>query len=263
MNKPILVNSLAKSGTNYVAKILENIGYKQSSSGFSYQSIVNRGFLLRALLRGGWKERSPLIVGIDTKVPFSSKWIERKLSSVGQGEYISSHLNYSDSLYDIVVSQRLSVLQVIRHPCDVLVSYKDFVLSRKDNPLNGDFSKMSERQIWEVLIRGGRLNKIYLDSLRSRLLSVQEWFNKDIVSLVRYEDILPSSENLKEVVSKLSYELGVSQVTLENAICNSYGKSHTFHTGIKERYKKSLPAEFQQEVNDSCGDILNGWNYKI
>lgn len=261
----ILISSLAKSGTNYLSGVFDDLGYKESSAGFSYQSICSNFYLLRLMVRGGGVSKSPLLVGYDFKVPFSPKWIETKILGIGEQEYLTCHCNYTDQFYSMVKTNNVQVIKLVRHPKDVLVSYKEYVCKTKNNPFNKAFNKMSDADIWRLLVEGGEVEGVYFSSLREKLLSVDEWFNFDRAVVVKYEELIcpvdDATGRVADSIKLLSDSIGVKNEDFTASLRTMYGNSHTFNKGGAGRYKEILPSVVNEKIDFFCGDIIRRWGY--
>ena len=261
--KKILINSLAKSGTNYVIEILRDIGYIEGAAGFSYQSVLSKPIFLRKLIRGGLFEKAPLVVGLDIQVAMGEGWVRRKLSRLSEGQFTSSHLNYSDRLSAILKELNIATIQVIRDPLAVALSYKEYLEKSEAHLCHKSFVALSDNQKWEIVVNGGKLGSLYVESLRQRLLAVSEWSrHPGNVFLIKYEDLISArADSNDSFIAAFAEFIDCRKDDVLSSVKNTYGNSKTFNRGDDPRYRDRIPEVYLKQIKSEVSDIALSWGY--
>jgi len=122
----IFVNSVPKSGTNLLEKLIRLVGVEKSGKSVALSNILGRYNLIKSVLHQDHIAGMSIPVGLEYPVSVSAKWLDKTLS-IRDNHYLSGHAAYSEQLDFMVKSHDLKVLQIYRDPRAVLVSWAKFV----------------------------------------------------------------------------------------------------------------------------------------
>jgi len=267
--KKVFVNSLPKSGTNLVSKFLKLIGYKYANLGLASSLILGRYFFIRQLIRGVLFTKNPIVIGLDIPYSIRAEWLEKKLEKLETGMYITGHARYSDNLYMLLKKHNLKIIQVIRDPRDVLVSYVHYISNNPSHFLYKCLRKMNYKEKYEFLLYGGKCNGLYIESFRTILLNIDLWISKNDIFIIKFEDIIGSkgggNDNkqlsiAKQILDFLEIKSDISK--LKFVLDNLFGGTHTFRKGKIGSWKEEMPKDIVDKLLKETKDIIKKWEYE-
>ena len=265
--KKALVNSLPKAGTNLIAKCLLLFGYVEKGSIAS--SLVLGKSWSASIRRVAWAPfRAGYIIGIDSPVEIAKGVIQRKLSRISDGSFITAHVGYTaDLLYDVRQMGFAPVL-IIRDPRAVLASFVPFVLSQKKHPFHRALSEMKPEERFLAVLSGAFNNHGVLQPLKVRCMALDPWLESKDVLIIRFEDLVGSSGNASDELQeksllKLCDYLCIPKDRIPYAKKNLFGEGrHTFRKGNIDSWKEEIPGNVQDVINIEMKDVLQRWGYK-
>jgi hypothetical protein len=265
--KKLFINSLPKSGTNLLSRIIDLSGYRYRDVGLAATLVHGRFYYLRQFLRGALFDKNPLIIGQDLPMSISSKWVGAQINNISIAEYITGHCNYSDHLYLMLKEQNIKTIMVVRDPRDMLISYAYYVAKTPSHFLYNHYKNLTHEERIDFTINGGKAGTLYIESLAGMLNSLNGWFNKSDVMIVKFEDIIGSKGGGNDEVQKLTVEnifnfLDIEQTKMNNVLENFYGASHTFRKGQIGNWKEELTNKQVADLKNNIGYIMNYWNYE-
>ena len=265
----ILVNSLPKSGTNLVQRLLELLGYAYAKLGLTSTLLIGKHYLIRQLIRGAKLSKNPVIVGQYTQVAISPKWLERRFSRLKEGQYITGHANYSDYLYSLLQNHNIKIIQVIRDPRDVLVSGAHYLANEKTNYVYNFYKNLPWEERVMFFLTGGKTDKFYLESFATVLDSVKGWLRKENVLTVKFEELIgPEGGGDKTVqldrIKDISKFIGmdIEEAGLQKVAHALFGGTKTFRKGAIGSWKEELSQKHLEKLKETTGDTLESWGYE-
>src|SRR3712207_2462500 len=117
----IVANSIPKSGTNLLARLLTLLGFEQTSEmGIRSRLVAGPFAPARKLLRARSKEK--VTIGVTSPQRIDRRWLERRLSRVDDGQFVTAHCVYSPELSSLIAGEGMRVVCILRDPRDVAVS---------------------------------------------------------------------------------------------------------------------------------------------
>ena len=123
---PIFLNSLPKSGTHLLSEALTGLpGVSHSGKHFERKAIakyVDKGV------------DYPVAGREDIDIIKDLKWIERLLHTIKPGRFITSHMFFHTSIINTLNRMNFRILQMIRDPRDVVLSWANYIIKEKDQP---------------------------------------------------------------------------------------------------------------------------------
>ena len=179
----VLVNALPKSGTNLLQRLMELLGLKYDKLGIASSIILGNHYFVRQILRGALFDKNPIIIGFESPVAVSSKWLNKKLKNIKYGNYISGHINYSDRFYRILSQNEIRTIHILRDPRSVLISHANYFSQKKGYYLYNLLKDASLDQKVEVALYGGNFQSenLNLESFKECLKKLDGWFDKENV----------------------------------------------------------------------------------
>lgn len=260
----LLINSLPKSGTNMVQKLIELAGYPYSKKSLAASSCFGRYGLAKHFLRSPASGETPLSIGLEVPVVVSPKWVSKYL--VTADGYVSGHAPYSDHFYSILNNHRFKTIQVVRHPAAVLVSWARYIVEEGYywDDAHAFLKNMSLDERVEFLVGGGSLgdnDSLYYRSFSDVLLGVKGWFDAEGVLVVRFEDLVGAQgggsdeiqrQTIESILKHIGYEYG--QEDLDKLQKNLYGGTHTFRSGRIDSWKDVIDDELNHLIIQKLKD---------
>jgi hypothetical protein len=237
MNK-IIINSLPKSGTNLVARILELGILDDSKISFAASTSVGRHQIFKQCLRNFPRSGSNVPIGLQLDAAVSSKWLESKCSQVKNQSFLTGHAPFSHALSTILKTNDIKMILVVRHPLSVLLSWLHYIdkTALGNNHPNHHLKMLSMSARMTALIYGGYANRFFLNPFDEVLHRVQKWSEDENVMIVKFENIIGADGGGTEKAYINTCEKMFSWIFGENnqkipKYHDVYGKSHTFYKG--------------------------------
>lgn len=253
----IFVNSLPKSGTNLVAKLIEGLGYKYSNKSIALSSKLGRYERIKRLTRSRWFRGGSIEIGLEINADLSSAWVEKYLTQVQDGQYVTGHAAYSDHLNEILINNGYKIIQVIRNPLDVMFSYAKYIIEKENRyyPTHATLASLTLNERVKLLAKGGRLSDCdyYLRGIREVLRSQEGWFQNQTALPIRFEDLVGpkgggTQDAQKNIVKEICSYIEVDEKKGLELIDSLYGGTHTFRSGKIGSASESLDAETRKLV---------------
>jgi len=263
-NTNFIINSLPKSGTNLVAKLLGLMpgGFRPvvHLGNHSYSN-VNQAFAYTTTVR----------IGVDMPIEVPRRLVEKDVGRVSGRRFATAHVPYTRDLSDIFRQKNIKLLLVIRDPRSVVLSLVDYIDREDSHPLHQCFKKIGSDEKFAAVIEGRQFSdKLELVNLKDRLLSILQWKNYPNAKIVRFEDLVgerggSSDKVMLDTVRELVRYLGihVSGKRLEKAGARLFGGTKTFYSGSIERWKSGLPPEALEKIRVKLGGLMDNYGYKL
>ena len=236
LDKPrVLVNSLPKSGTNYMQDVLTNLSYQYSGLSLTSEGHERPFRPVKRLLRGQlfpWQDS--VSIGVDFTRKFSGNYLNSFFNKIALGGYATGHTAFSSSLGCLLIQHNIKTITMIRHPIDVIRSYIRFA---RDNPKHLhhlSHRTLSNEQLVLKHIEGGELDHITVLPWSERLAGIAKWISHDQDRHVfcKYEDLVTFvlTGRRSKALNYISDFLCVSLDSLCNAVLEEYGMSRTYYS---------------------------------
>ncbi len=209
----LLVNSIPKSGTHLLAKVINNMGFKHAGQ-------INH----------------PEINNVPSHRLLTMEEIEQKMKSLKKGRYVVGHKSFDEDFDKLLRKNKFSHILIVRDPRDVAVSKAFYLLKKPEAALHAHFTGLSERERFIACING----------VPERMRSIAEiynifmpWLNESSCLMIKFEDLVGSQgggsdEKQSETLGHISGHLGLSfdESKLKEIALKSFNKnSVTFRKG--------------------------------
>jgi hypothetical protein len=223
---------------------------------------------VRRLLRTRGTEK--VMTGVDFPREIGRRWLERRLSRVPDGCFVTAHCVYSPELASLFAEGRMRVVCILRDPRDVAVSQMHYIKQKKRHPVHEAFMALpSDDERLLVSIRGGLLGKRELLSLDERYRQFLGWQRDENSVLVRFEDLVGprgggSAEAQRRTVERVARHLGVSvgEETVPSIEEDLFGLGRTFRKGQIGGWRSEFSEEHARVAREVAGPLLVELGYE-
>ena len=267
----VVANSIPKSGTNLLVRLLTLLGFEQTSEmGIRSRLVAGPFSPARKLLRARSKEK--VTIGVVSPQRIDRRWLERRLSRVPDGYFVSAHCVYSPELASLFAGERMRVVCILRDPRDVAVSQMHHIKQRKEHFAHEAFLKLpSDHERLLHSIRGGELGGRRLQSLDERYRQFLGWQDDDNAMVIKFEDLVGprgggSAEAQRCTVERVARHLGVSaneetvpSPSIEEGL---YGLGRTFRKGQIGGWRSEFSEEHARAARAVAGPLLVELGYE-
>jgi sulfotransferase 6B1 len=265
----IVANSIPKSGTNLLARLLTLLGFEQTSEmGIRSRLVAGPFSPARKLLRSRSAEK--VTIGVASPQRIDRRWLERRLSRVPDGCFVTAHCVYSPELASLFAGERMRVVCILRDPRDVAVSQMHYIKQKKRHPIHDAFIALpSDNERLLVSIRGGLLGMRELLSLDERYRQFLGWQRDENSVLVKFEDLVGprgggSAEAQRSTVERVTRHLGVSvnEETVPSIEEDLFGLGRTFRKGQIGGWREEFSEEHARAAREIAGPLLVELGYE-
>ncbi|WP_269530717.1 sulfotransferase domain-containing protein [Algiphilus aromaticivorans] len=238
-NRPIIVNSIPKSGTHLlmqVARALPNTPY--------YGAFIAQTPSISLRMR-------------------TDKEICRKLSSVVPGEVVGAHLHHSEPVRETLTALNAVHLMIVRDPVDILLSEAHYLGSmNRFHRMAREFKGLGEEQRIQMALHGSKQVPSLFPEFPNRINPYLGWLRDPSVMVVRYEDIndLERRHKIVEAIVKRWYsgdDLDGEKLQSLVASCVNAINPEKSHTASRRRSSSSREKlkshELVADLRDSLG----------
>lgn len=251
----VFVNSVPKSGTNLVAKLVRLTGMQDSRRSIASSSIVGRYQLIKSCVRIDHLSGDNVSVGLEFPVSVGYHWLNRYLK-IDNNHYLSGHAAFSEQLAYLIGTNGVSHIQVFRHPAAVLLSWVKFFVEDINSwhPSHTIMKKMNLEDRCYFMLAGGihAETKRYQNSFAEILRRSEGWLDGNAL-IVRYEDIVGckggGDDNIQRLtIARVMRHIGrpFSESDLDRMQEQLYGGTHTFRSGRVDGWTKEISQSVQE-----------------
>ena len=299
----VVANSIPKSGTHLLDRLLTLLGFELMDLGGirphpaqAGKNLTSTRLRLRALLGlrrpedvmgigshlvdGGrfpparrlLRTRGPekVMTGVDFPREIGRRWLERRLSRVPDGCFVTAHCVYSPELASLFARERMRAVCILRDPRDVAVSQMYHIKQRKEHFAHEAFLKLpSDHERLLHSIRGGELGGRRLQSLDERYRQFLGWQDDDNTMVVKFEDLVGPRGGGNAEAQRRTVERVVRHVDLEpdermmrTVEENIFGVSKTFRKGQIGDWRSEFSEEHTQAAREVAGPLLVKLGYE-
>lgn len=264
----VMANSIPKSGTNLLLRLLTLLGFEKTDWWVGPYLVAGRFPLARQLLRARGSEK--VTIGIDTPVQVSGRWLRRRIGTAGPDSFFAAHCPYTPEIAELLRAERVRTIGMIRDPRDVAVSHMHYLKENKRHPLHRAYAELPDDRARLLLsIRGGELGGRSLQSLEQRYRRFLDWERAEEAILVSFESLVGSKGGgsdaaQREAVERIAVhlDLDLDDLTAERVRESLFGSSSTFRKGQIGGWQDELSAEHRQAVKEVAGSLLVELGYE-
>src|ERR671911_1378880 len=265
----IVANSIPKSGTNLLARLITLLGFEQTSEmGIRSRLVAGPFSPARKLLRARSAEK--VTIGVVSPQRIDRRWLERRLSRVADGYFVTAHCVYSTELASLFAGEQMRVVCILRDPRDVAVSQMHHIKQRKEHFAHEAYLKLSsDRERLLVSIRGGELGGRKLQSLDGRYRQFLRREGDGGAAAVKFEDLVGakgggSAETQRRTVERVAQHIGLEpdERMMRTVEENIFGVSNTFRKGQIGGWREEFSEEHARSAREITGPLLVELGYE-
>lgn len=229
---PVFVNSLPKSGTNLLLKLMRSLpGMHEVRLKLNHQQAS------RYRVQAG---ELSVPAGVATPAEINLGRLIRTLGWLSPGAWFRGHVPYSETFCDLLATSGIKMILMVRDPRDVVVSSAAYLASRSGHRLSASFGPLSEEERVLASITGlpARDGHSEMRNIGERVASIVPWMSEPFVYVTRFERLVGSagggSEQAQiEEVRNIAAHVGVplSQEEAQHLAVDLFGGTHTFRKG--------------------------------
>jgi hypothetical protein len=236
----VLVNSIPKSGTNLIAKVIYNLPNMRFSGKRTIRKMThNNSEAIRAVL------------------------------AIRNGQYSLSHLEYEKKLSNVVDEHKIKKILVVRDPRQILVSHYKYVTYIDSNHKSHSFFKSlpNDEERLNAVIDG--VDGI-VEPLELVIKGYLNWLNNKNCLIIRFEDLIGEKGGgsidlqfnaLHKILHHLEIQLSESEIlTIRDKIFDE--NSPTFRSGQLEGWKSELTLNHKKKIKENLGDLIISLGYE-
>ncbi len=272
----IIANSLPKSGTHVLTRILDLAGFTENKLHFSGSVTRNRNKniikRINNYIQTSFNSKEGFCIDLDEDRYLKEKYLNKYVDLFNENTYSQGHMPYSEKLEKFFEEKNIKILYIIRDPRDVLISH--FHHHDRDENYDGHTLMKKQNSLKEKLLLS--LNGFNLNtnnptlSLKDRVNRSKDWYftNSDNVCSIKFEDIIGekgASSNKKQIESlgKIETFLELPENTLVKQRDNVfYRKSETFRKGKVNDWVNYFDDEIKSLVKKNIGQQLIELGYE-
>ena len=259
---PLIVNSVPKSGTHLLGKLVNLLGIKET------RVRLNRKLGTLALNTDPTTHCVPVGGVWPSLVPI--EFLGDTLMRVQSGQFIQGHLPWSERVAQLVDGLGLRMVLILRDPHAVAVSQVQWMLERDYDPSREYISTLPEDERLKRVITGYSVKPKgpVAVSLRKRYEHMLPWMDHPAVYTTRFEWLAgPEAGGGRKVqfreLRNIATHIGilVADDRLESIAGELFGGTMTFKGGRIDRWKSCFNEENKKLLRSEMGDILEQLGY--
>ncbi len=298
----VVANSIPKSGTHLLDRLLVLLGFGQVDLGgfrphllksgdrFPFLGRRLKGILgirrpedvmgigphlveggrfppARRLLRGRGEK---VTVGVVSPRQMSRRWLSSRLAGVPEGGFVTAHCIYTPELAGLFQERGMKTVCILRDPRDVAVSQMHYLKQLENHFAHEEYIALpSDGERLMVSIRGGQLGGRELQSLGRRYRQFLDWERAGGAVMVRFEDLVGpegggSEEAQRLAVGRVAAHLGVpvEERTIGLVGKNLFGAGRTFRRGQIGGWREEFTPEHERALEETAGPLLAELGYQ-
>lgn len=234
--------------------------------GISARLVLGKGHLVKWILRGPRLWSRTTNVGLEVSVCVRAEWLKSAIKR-HLGECIGGHAPYSDILLDMLETQQVRPIQIVRDPRDVIVSFAHWIESEPNWYSHSAFTGLSIPDRMLTLIRGYLHGGLTFDPFGTVMDRSYGWLTRpDRVLVVRFEDLVgPKGGGSRErqliAIERVTRWLGVENVDYAVVAEQLFGGTPTFRKGRIGSWREEFTSQVKDEFTNVVGPRLEQWGY--
>lgn len=285
LSQRLLINSMPKSGTHLLTQVVDLLGFQDHGAHASFLGrtkdrlglgvpVVLGHLRVKRNKQRLWLEAKhrfkpaatvPLDVTMPVDVP--GELLQAWLAGIHPGTYLSGHLPWHDKTADIVRTNGLKHMVIVRDPRDVLISFVHFV-RRPQHILSKDFRSLTlDEQLLLALQGGTGPAGTSIVGMTAGFSTILNWTQEADVLFVRFEDLIGSQgagseQAQRATVQKIAHYLDLSLTEHEtDTVCQRAfdSKAATFRRGQIGSWQDELSPQQIQQVQDGFASLRQAY----
>ncbi|MGK2873373.1 MAG: sulfotransferase domain-containing protein [Alphaproteobacteria bacterium] len=261
----VFVNSFPKSGTNLVEKLVRQFGYSHSGRSIAFSSVCGRYTTIKRITRACSLRNVQIPIGLEVPAAVSAGWLKKYVRGVAHGSYFSGHAAWSGYLDDILQSEGIKVVQVIRDPRGILASMASYVVEEQNAwyPFHRSFKSLPRRELLKFYIKGGYVPgaEMFYSGIREALSRAEGWLHSSNAIVVRFEDLVGakgggSDESQLEAITQIANFIDAQGVDIQQIQQSLFGGTHTFRGGQIDRWVSDFDQGLLNQISSELSNEI-------
>lgn len=258
----IFVNSIPKSGTNLLQRLLDLSEVPYSGRSIAASSSFGRFAWLKQWLHRPEVNEVPLPIGLEVPTVVSPSWLRNYLHQA-RG-YVTGHAQYTQNLSYLLTSEGYKTIQIFRHPCAVLVSWAHYIESPDYywQAASRELVRMPLQHRMTLMARGGMFGNMYYTGLVEIIRKAEGWLRDPNTLVIRFEDLVGPQGGGSDLVQKntiqaiLKYaSIRKSNLEVEAIQSALFGKTPTFRSGQVDGWKQVMDRAMLASMREIFGEL--------
>ena len=263
----VVANSIPKSGTHLLDRLLVLLGFKLVEGGIRSHLVAGPLSPIRRLVRGRGEK---VIIGVVSPQLISRRWLRRRLTKVPDGCFVNAHCIYTPELASLFREEGMKTVCILRDPRDVAVSQMHHIKQRGQHFAHEAFIALpSDHERLLVSICGGELGGHQLLPLDERYRRFVGWEQDRGTVLVKFEDLVGlkgggSAEVQRQAVGRVAahVDISVNERTMRRVEEQLFGVGPTFRKGQIGGWREEFSPEHEQAIKERAGSLLVELGYE-
>lgn len=269
-----MINSIPKSGTHLLLKLVDLLDYPENPDGFWIGSnLINGRFSSLKKIKRGYYSSNTIPIGCETPTKVGTQWLRKIFNSLPDCTSFGSHCLYSKRMLDLCTNSNVKIICIIRDPRSIVFSHFKHIESKKNHYLHNHFINLKndhDRLLFSIY--GGELKGDRMRSIVERYSDFMGWINSPDVLVVKFEDLIGengggSNKAQLDVINRVAKFIGIKNADLDSIQSSLYGlqntqtKSKTFRKGKIDSWKDEISEELLNSINIEFKEILDKFEY--
>jgi hypothetical protein len=264
----VVANSIPKSGTHLLSRLLTLLGLEQKPMGIRPRLVAGPLSPIRRFFRT--REPEKVTVGVVSPQQIGRGWLRRRLAKVPDGCFVTAHCLYTPELAELLREEGMPVVCILRDPRDVAVSQMHYIKQQRQHFAHGAFMSLpSDHERLLVSIRGGELGGRQLQSLDERYRQFLGWERDESAVVVTFEDLVGpegggSTDAQWRAVERVVAHLGLSadERVLRRVEEGLFGVGKTFRKGQIGGWREEFSEEHARAAKEVAGPLIVELGYE-
>lgn len=262
---PFILNSLPKSGTHLLEKVITGLG------DFKYGNLHLDTKLTG--LHATNKSCGPLMpAGVENPHLVASDPVRQWLKQLQEHEYATAHMPFSPAFNAVIQQLGLRMVLILRDPRDVVVSHAHYVASTPVHFLYEVYQPLSEEERLMASIAGVGAGEVHAPmclDIRRRYQNMLGWCAQPYVYTTYFEKLVGpdgggnaqiQEREIAAIARHLGYELQPEKA--QSIARGAFGASATFHKGQIGGWRERFSAEHKKVFKRIAGQLLVDLGYE-
>ncbi len=270
----VVANSLPKSGTHLLGRLLSCLGFCEKEPGLT-------GALLRETSRNPFRNFKKKLrrprkgengLWIDLDVPencINQKWLSRYINEIPDNSFVSAHLPYSTALYEFFEHLDVKVIHITRDPRDVLISYINYQKKYKNYSFFEEYDSKDMDDAISACFKKNQKGNLVYSPITERIKNGMGWLNEPRVYATTFEKLIGAKgggsddmqlQTIKEVQQFLEIEQCLDDICrVARQVFDVH--SQTFHKGQIGQWRKVFNRHQQEFVSSQLSGLIGELGY--
>ena len=265
----IMANSVPKSGTHLLFRLLYLLGYKWPNFSVGAHVVEGRFRHIKQVLRKPLPGNNGILLGLDNPRRVRRGYLEHLISKMKDGEILGAHAFYTPEISSILKQNGMQVVSIVRDPRDVAVSYMHYLKGLR-RYMHKDYMSLPDddaRLLFSIC--GGKLGRHNFLSVGEQCRQLLEWEKEGESLVIRFEDLIGaagggSPDVQRQTIEQVSKHLNldVSEHKISGVQEELFGSTGTFRKGQIGEWEVEFSETHKNAAKKVAGRLLIDLGYE-